>query len=356
MTPADSDASAPDATVVEAPRLRQFTQLLFEKAGLRSADAYLLADHLNWADRRGISWLGVNKIPQYLERLRTRCTPADAELSIVSDLPGFVLIDGHDAFGQVVGYHAMKAAMAKARTMGAAVAVVRNTTSAGALGYFAALAADEQMIGLAINNSPPLQPAIGGTAKVVGNQAFAVGSPAAAHSPLVLDMATSAITLARIHDYDNRGEPLPEDVALGADGAPTTDPAAALRGTLLPMAGHRGFGLALVWEVLTGVLAGGPRFSRNVTGPDEFDRPQGVSMFLLAVDPAPVMPHNTFTERVDQLIDQVKAPGSTGSKPVRVPGEHSDQIRAERDQHGIPVPAKLFVRLQALGAELGVTL
>jgi len=199
-----SDASAPNATVVEARRLRQFTQLVFEKAGLRSADAQLLADHLNWADRRGISWLGVNKIPQYLERLRTGCTPADAELSIVSDLPSFVLIDGHDAFGQVVGYHAMKAAMAKARTAGAAVAVVRNTTSAGALGYFAALAAEERMIGLAINNSPPLQPAIGGTAKVVGNQAFAVGSPAGSHSPPVLDMATSAITLARIHDGASR--------------------------------------------------------------------------------------------------------------------------------------------------------
>jgi LDH2 family malate/lactate/ureidoglycolate dehydrogenase len=356
MTRSESDASAPAATVVEAPRLRQFAQLVFEKAGLRSADAKLLADHLNWADRRGISWLGVNKIPQYLERLRTGCTPADAELSIVSDLPSFVLIDGHDAFGQIVGYHAMKAAMVKARTAGAAVAVVRNTTSAGALGYFAALAADERMIGLAINNSPPLQPAVGGAAKVVGNQAFAVGSPAASHSPLVLDMATSAITLARIHDYDSRGEPLPEGVALAADGTPTTDPATALRGTLLPMAGHRGFGLAMMWEVLTGVLAGGPRFSRNVTGPDEFDRPQGVSMFLLAVDPAAVMPHDTFTERVDQLIDQVKAPGGTGPKPVRVPGERSEHIQADRDRQGIPVPASLFARLRELGAELGVTL
>lgn len=348
--------SGSDTSVVEAPRLRKFTELLFEKAGMRSTDAQLLADHLNWADRRGISWLGVNKIPQYLERLRTGCTPADAELSIVSDLPSFVLIDGHDAFGQVVGYHAMKAATAKARTAGAAVAVVRNTTSAGALGYFATLAAEERMIGLAINNSPPLQPAVGGTEKVVGNQAFAVGSPARSYSPLVLDMATSAITLARIHDYDNRGEELPPGVALAADGTATTDPATALRGTLLPMAGHRGFGLAMMWEVLTGVLAGGPRFSRNVAGPDEFDRPQGVSMFLLAVDPAAVMPPDTFTERVDRLIDQVKEPGGIGLEPVRVPGERSDQTRAERDREGIPVPAKLFARLQELGAQLGVTL
>jgi LDH2 family malate/lactate/ureidoglycolate dehydrogenase len=330
--------------------------LVFEKAGMRSVDAQLLAQHLSWADRRGISWLGVNKIPQYLERLRTGCTPADAELSIVADLPSFVLIDGHDAFGQVVGYHAMKAAMAKARSAGAAVAVVRNTTSAGALGYFAALASDEQMIGLAINNSPPLQPAVGGSSKVVGNQAFAVGSPASSHTSLILDMATSAITLARIHDYDTSGEDLPEGVALAADGTPTTDPAAALRGVLLPVGGHRGFGLAMMWEVLTGVLAGGPRFSQNVTGPDEFDRPQGVSMFLLAVNPAAVMPHDTFTDRVDQLIDQVKASGDGPARAVRVPGERSAQIRAERDRQGIPVPAKLYARLQHIGTELGVAL
>jgi LDH2 family malate/lactate/ureidoglycolate dehydrogenase len=344
------------ATLINAERLRQFAQVVFEKAGLRSADAHLLAEHLDWADQRGISALGFKKIPQYLERLRTGCTSADAQHSVVTELPGFVLIDGHDTFGQIVGHHAMKAAMAKARANGAAVAVVRNTTSAGAMGYFAGLAAEEGMIGLAINNSPPLQPSVGGTTKVVGNQAFAVASPAAVHSPLIFDMATTAMSLAGIHEYQNRGEQLPEGVTLGPDGKPTTDPALALQGTLLPMAGHRGFGLALMWEVLTGVLAGGPRFSRNVTGPDEFERPQGVSMFLLAVDPAAAMPSDTFLARVDQLIKQIKEPGGAESDQVRVPGEGRAWIRADRELNGIPISADLLTRLQEIGAELGVTL
>lgn len=351
-----SQASPPITTIVDAGRLRRFTQMIFEKAGMRSADTQLLAEHLSWADRRGLSSFGVNKIPQYLERLRTGCTPADAELSIVAEMPSFVLIDGHDAFGQVVGYHAMKTAVAKARINGAAVAVVRNTTSAGAMGYFAEIATDDLMIGLAINNSPPLQAAVGGTTKVLGNQAFAIGSPTAARTPLIFDAATSAMSLAGIHDYQNRGERLPDGVALGPDGTPTTDPAMALRGTLLPMAGHRGFGLAIMWEVLTGVLSGGPRFSRNVTSPDDVDHPQGVSMFLLAIDPTAAMPPEMFASRVNRLVDQLKAPEGERPSEVRVPGEHRERVRTDRERKGIPVPSSLYARLQELGAELGVRL
>jgi LDH2 family malate/lactate/ureidoglycolate dehydrogenase len=354
----DTAATAQAAgAVIEAPRLRQFTQLVFEKAGMRATDAELLADHLIWADLRGIAWLGVNKIPQYLDRLRAGVTSATAEPAVLGSREGFLAVDGNHAFGQVVCYHAMNLVIEKARAAGIGAAVVRNTTSAGALGYFAMMAAEEKMIGLAINNSPPLQPAWGGTEKVVGNQAFAVASPAGQHPPLLLDMATSAVTHARIHDYRQRGEPLPEGVALTADGEPTTDPAAALAGMLLPMGGHRGFGLALMWEILTGVLAGGARFSTDVAWPNAFNRPQDVSVFLLAVDPTASLPYETFLARVDDVIDRVHATKpAPGVDRVTVPGERSDETRARHSVDGIPVPADLLATLRELGAELGVSL
>jgi LDH2 family malate/lactate/ureidoglycolate dehydrogenase len=343
--------------VFPAARLQEFAQQLLIASGMPVAAAATLAEHLIWADLRGISWLGVNKIPQYLARLRSGATAAGAAAEVLHDRPGFLVIDGHDGFGQVVVPEAMNLVVGKARSAGVAAGVVRNTTSAGALGYFAMMAARERMIGLAINNSLPLQTAPDAKGRVVGNQAFAIASPAGRHDPLLLDMATSAITWARIHEYARRGQPLPEGVALSDRGEPTADPATALRGILMPRGGYLGFGLALMWEVLTGVLAGGDRFSADVTGPGETSRPQGVSAFVLAIDPAVVMPYESYLLRVDRLIDTVHAaqPAAAGSR-VRVPGERSAQIGAQQEVAGIPVPGDLLQTLRELGAELGILL
>jgi LDH2 family malate/lactate/ureidoglycolate dehydrogenase len=342
---------------VPAARLREFTRGVFGTLGMRDTDAEMLAEHLIWADLHGIAWLGVRKIPQYVARLRDGGTRADARPVVVADRPAFALIDGQHGWGQVMGVHAMRLAMAKARTTGVGAVVVRDTTSAGSLGYFASLAAAERLIGLAINNSPPLQPAWGGREKVIGNQAFAIASPAGRHDPVVLDMATSAITLARIHEYEAQGAPLPDGVALTAEGEPTADPSAALAGILLPMGGHRGYGIALMWEILTGVLAGGARFATDVTMPDRHEQPQAVSLFMLAVDPAAAMPADTFAARVDDLIDRIHASTPVpGVDRVRVPGERGTATASERARDGIPLPADLADRLDALGRDLGVPL
>jgi len=347
-TPADED------TVLAAPRLHQFAEQVLAKSGLPHPDADLLARHLVWADLRGISWLGVSKIPQYVERLRAGGVSTGAPPTVVRRRGGVLLVDGHDGFGQVVGHRAMTLVAEAAAEAGIAAAAVRNTTSAGALGYYASLAADRRLIGLAINNSQPLQAAPGGTEKVVGNQAFAIASPASRHPPLLLDMATSAVSLARVHGHQLRGEPLPDGVALTAGGTPTVDPVAALTGLLLPMAGHRGFGLALIWEILTGVLAGGP-FSAGVSGPDVVDRPQGVSLFLLALDPTIALPYRDFVARVDELVDRMHGSArAPGVDRITVPGERRDEIRRRREAAGIPIPAGTLAALSQLGEELGL--
>jgi LDH2 family malate/lactate/ureidoglycolate dehydrogenase len=344
-------------TIFPAAQLRRFAQAVFTALGMPSQEADLLADHLIWADLRGASWLGVNKIPQYVARLRGGHTSIGLESTVTSRRPGFLAIDGRHGFGQVVGYRAMRQVIEAARPAGIAAAVVRNTTSAGALGYLASMAVEQQMIGLAINNSPPLQPAPGGAQPVVGNQAFAVASPAGRHPPLVLDMATSAITHARAHEYHQRGEPLPEGVALTADGEATVDPLAAIEGILLPAGGHRGFGLALLWEVLTGVLAGGQLFSTDVAWPGNIDRPQGVSLLLLAIDPTASLAYDTFLARVDDLIDRVHGTSlAPGFDRVTVPGQRSAETSDRRRDQGIPIPDPLLHTLRSLGTELGISL
>lgn len=341
--------------VFAADALQAFAERVFERLGMPAEEAALMGDHLVWADLRGTSWLGVRKIPQYVARILGGGTKPAAELVTLTDGPAFAHLDALDSWGQVVGVRAMRLAIGKARSAGAAVVVLRNTTSAGALGYFAAMAAAEGMIGLVINNSPPLQAAAGGASKAIGNQAFAVAAPAGRHEALLLDMATSAVSLAGIHEYERRGEPLPSGVALTADGEPTVDPTAALEGVLLPMGGHRGYGLALMWEVLTGVLAGGPRFAANVTMPYDHERAQGVSMFLLAVDARAALPDGSFESRVDELIDQMHASRpAAGVERVTVPGERGHATAAARRRHGIPLPVELVGQLDQLATELGI--
>jgi LDH2 family malate/lactate/ureidoglycolate dehydrogenase len=172
---------------------------------------------------------------------------------------------------------------------------------------------------------------------------------------VVFDAATTAITWARIHEYEARGDDLPPGVALDRAGRPTTDPVAALSGLLLPMGGHRGYGLALMWEILTGILSGSARFGSDLTGPDDHGRPMAVSILLVAIDPALSMPHETFVERVDTLIDRIHAsPPTPDSDEVRVPGERGFRLAEERERDGIPLPAAGVANLRRLGRELGV--
>jgi LDH2 family malate/lactate/ureidoglycolate dehydrogenase len=355
VTRTPASTQPPADVVVDVDRLRRFAEGVFGKLGMPVDEAALLADHLVHANLHGAPMLGAAKIPQYVARLRAGGTRPVAELATLVETRSMILLDAHDSWGQVVAPRAMDLAIEKARASGVGLAVVRNTTSSGTLGYYAMQAVRARLIGIAINNSPPLMPPAGGTGKVLGNQAFAIASPAGRHEPILLDMATSAITLARIHDHVDAGTELPPGVALDASGAPTVDPMAALAGFLLPMGGHRGAGLALMWEVLTGVLAGGDRFGTNVTGPDIPATPQGVSLFLLALDPEISMPFDDFAPRVDRLIDRIHAsPPAPGVDRVTVPGERSFERAARGREHGVALPAALAERLAAIGGELGV--
>ncbi len=151
-----------------------------------------------------------------------------------------------------------------------------------------------------------------------------------------------------------RGEGLSPGLALDRDGRPTTDPAAALEGLLLPTGGHKGSGLVLMFEVLTGVL-GGLAMAPEVGNPEELARPQQVSAFFLALDPSAFLPLDQFTARVDALIDRVHAvPPADGVDRVVVPGERGSRREQERARHGIPLPARRLVELRALAARLGI--
>lgn len=319
-------------------------------------DAIATADAMIWAELRDLPMHGVSgKLAQCVRRIRAGVTAARADLVPVRETPAMVVFDARSAWGQVAGTRAMNAAIAKARTQGLGLAVVRDSSSAAAMGYYTSLAIRERMIGIAITNGPPLMPPPGGTTRVVGNQGFAIGAPAKRHAPLIFDSALSLVSTGEIHTAHERGETLPPGLMLDDRGRPTIDPEAALAGLYVPIGGHRGFGLALMWEVLTGVLSGGELFGPRVGAPDVYDRRQGVSHTFVAIDPTVAMPYETFAERVDRLIDDVHAsPPAEGVATIFVPGERGQRISEQRARDGVPITAKRLATLRTLADEVGV--
>jgi LDH2 family malate/lactate/ureidoglycolate dehydrogenase len=345
------------AETIPASRLHSLALGVLERVGMSPEDATAAADAMVWAEMRDLPMHGVSgKLAQCVRRIKSGVTAASVDFTPARETPSSIVLDAKNAWGQVVGTRAMSAAIAKARAQGVGVAIVRNSSSAAAMGYYTTLAIAERVVGIAITNGPPLMPPPGGTTRVVGNQGFALGAPASRHAPLIFDSALSRISTGEIHTAQERGLPLADGLMLDAQGRPTSDPVAALAGLYVPIGGHKGFGLALMWEVLTGVLSGGALFGPEVGAPDVFDRRQGVSHFFLALDPTVSMPYEIFVDRVDRLIDDVHAsPPASGASEILVPGERGHRISEERRRDGVPIAAKRLAALRALADEVGVT-
>jgi LDH2 family malate/lactate/ureidoglycolate dehydrogenase len=342
--------------VVEPEALRTFVRQVLLAVGMRPAAAEVTADVMLWSDLRAIEPHGISKLPVLVARIEAGVTAADAEPTVLNETSTTALIDANTIWGQVAATWAMELAVEKARLNQLGAVVVRNSSSLGALGYYPLVAVRAGQIGLAITNSMPLLAPWGGTSKLLGNQAYAIGCPASRYAPILLDTSNSATSWGNIRMRVERGEQLPPGLAFDAEGRPTTDPAAALEGLLAPAGGHKGFGLALLWEVLTGVL-GGLAFGPNVGATEDLTRPQEVSHFLLALDPTAYLPLELFTARVDSLIEQIRAvPPAPGIERAYAPGEQGFARAAARERDGIPLSARRQAELVTLSQRVGVEL
>jgi len=343
------------ANVVEAAELRSFAAKVARAVGVPEDDAAVIADGMVWSELRGVD-IGIKRLTTLVSRIRGGGTRADPRPQVIRESGSFAVLAGNDAWGQVTSVRAMRIAIAKAKASGIGACVVRHTGNSLAMGYYPWLATQDRLIGLAITNAMPLQATWGSTEKLLGNQAYALGCPAGRHAPIIFDAATTSVSWVGIHEHEARGERLPPGVALDVAGKPTTDPAEALAGILLPAGGHRGYGLALMWEILTGVLSGGEHFAPL---PDDMTA-AGVahqSTFLLAIDPAASMPYERFAERVDALIDRIHAcPPAPGVDRVYVPGERGADVAAVRERDGIPLSDRRVDELRTLSRDLGIPL
>lgn len=307
-------------TVLAPGAVHAFACDVLVALGMPDEDAAIIADSMVWAglhDRLDYSLLSLNQIAN---------RAAGGGLSLVADWTpagghgNVTLLEAGRAWGVLAGARGMRHAVAKARSHGVGLTVVRNCDGTGAMSWYTSLAVEENLIGMAITNGAPQLPPWGGTGQVLGDHAFSIAAPAGDRAPLVLDMGLGA----------------------AGDGDPP------------PIGGHRAYGLGLQWEVLTGVLSGGSMLT-ELHLLDEVDAPAGNSLFLLATDPAASLPYQEFLGRAGQLVDQIHAsPSARGFDRVRVPGEQRAQTAQRRATEGIPYPATHMATLRALAERLSV--
>jgi LDH2 family malate/lactate/ureidoglycolate dehydrogenase len=356
-----------DLVPVEA--LSALVARLFAAAGLPADAAGTVAEALVDADLRGLPSHGSHLVPMYVERLRQGSVSTRTDPKVLIDAGGIAVLDAGHALGVLTADQAMSLATAKARQFGIGAVAVRHAFHFGAAGRYARAAAREGFIGIATANTRPLMPAPGGGHPVVGNNPIAIGVPAPRSGarpdgpsaeldePLVLDIALSAANIGRIRLAAGNGKGIPDGWATDAEGRPTTDPAAALAGMLLPAAGHKGFGLALMVDVLAGVLAGGG-YGERVNGLyADTALPNECGHFFLALDVAAFGDLDGFASRLADLEASVTAPPyAPGVDRVLLPGQRSAERLREAARRGVQVDRGVLARLRDLAADLDVPL
>lgn len=343
--PTAAPARAFDATVIES-----WARAILAQAGLTAEDADVVAGSLLFADRRGVSTHGVARIPLYVRRLSAGGISPNARPAIVCDAGALCVLDGHGAAGAVTGVHAARLAAARARRYGVGVTVVRGGNDFGTAGYYAALLAADGCVGLAACNSDAVMCAPGGASPVLGTNPLAFAVPG---TPLLLDMATSTAAHGKIAHAAAEGRAIPAGWGVDASGQDTTDPRHVLNGgCVLPAAGHKGFGLALLIDVMA-VLAGARAspFIADVEG--EPGLPQDLGMLFLAIYPGHCLEPPAFEAGVADLIGAVHATAAKGGPPVMVPGEPEEAYGAGLGDR-IRLPGHLMTELARVGREMAV--
>lgn len=342
---------------VPAAWLGEAVTAIFVAAGFVADDAAEIADALVEADLRGTPSHGVMLVPMYLDRLKAGSVTRERRAVVVTDSPTFVLLDAGHAMGQLTSAQAVDLAVARARRYGTAAVGVRHAHHFGTAGRWAARAADAGCIGIAMSNTTALMPAPGGAERLVGNNPLAIAAPTTGGQPLVLDMALSAVALGRIRLAAASRSPIPPDWATDRTGVPTTDPEQAIRGMLLPAGGHKGFALALMIDVLTGVLTGGGWGPHVSSLYRHLDQPNDVAHLFLVIDPGHAGGPGGFADRAAALAETVRGSArSPGTDRIWTPGEPEAARARDQAGSGVAVDPAVIEELVASARSLGVAL
>jgi LDH2 family malate/lactate/ureidoglycolate dehydrogenase len=342
-------------TVYAAPEAMQaFVRELLIAHGLPDEDAEIVARCLIRADLRGVETHGVMRLPGYLDRVRRGLINARPGVEVKHATPAAAAIDGDNGFGFVVATRAMAEAMEIARQYGVGIAAARRSTHFGMAANYVLQAVEAGFVALVFTNASRAMPPWGGREALLGTSPLAAGAPGGT-VPFVLDMAPSVAARGKIRRALKRGERIPEGYALDAEGRPTTDPAAALGGVVLPIGGAKGSGLAVMMDLFGGVLSGAAYAGEVRDQYKDFTQPQNVGHFFLAMKSDLFVSLDEYRVRMATLVQRIHdAPRAEGFTEVLMPGEPEGRKETARRRTGIPYAAADLSDLKREAKSLGV--
>jgi ureidoglycolate dehydrogenase (NAD+) len=352
-------AAAKSTLLISVKDLDSFCVSALKKVGVSSANARITSSILVGTDAFGVFTHGVKSLRGYVRRLRSGGLRADASPAIVKQGPGWAIVDGRSGLGMVTSTFAMKVAIEKARATGIGYAGVRNSCHFGAAGAYALQAARAGLIGLAVSNDKPSVSVPGSRRPVLGSNPFAYAVPCGGDRPIFMDIATSAVAGGKIYQAQIFGRQIPADWLIDSEGVPTTDPNGYPETkTLVPMAAHKGYGLALFIEVLSAALTGAALTNRVGSWmADDPSLPTNHGAAFIAINVGSMVALRSFKRNIDRVIGEIRgAPLAKGAQRIYLPGEIEWEKRDRALKHGLELPSDVVASLEGLAADLQIQL
>ena len=340
---------------VSAESLEAFVTQVFQKAGCNESSARDMAQCLVQTNLWGIDSHGVLRVKKYLDRIRSGSMNGAPELKTLKSDAALEVLDADNGSGYVAGKAAMARAIELARQQNIAAVGIINSNHCGATSLYARMALDHDMIGIAMSNVAPNMVMTGGSRPITGNNPIAVAIPTFGDFPFVLDISLSAVAGGKLLVAAKNGEQIPFGWATDSDGRPTTDPQVGFNGFLLPLGGHKGFGLSLLVDILCGVITGGS-FQHQLKSMYRYPNdPSNTAHLMIVINPLALISKEQMKERMSDFIRTVKeSPMWNPDSEMLLPGEIEYRKEQERRRDGIPIPAALYDELAAIGSELNL--
>ena len=343
-----------DLIRVKAEDLFDFCLNVLKCVGVKEDDAKTIAESLILANLRGVDSHGVARLPAYVERVNKGFIDPLARIEVVREHGATALIDAHNNFGQIAAMRAAHLVADKARRFGVASVGVKNANHFGSAAYYALKLTEQKLICIILSNGPQAIAPWGGRIPMVGTNPICIGFPAGKNDSIILDMATSTVARGKIRLAALKRESIPEGWAFDEEGNPTSDPTAALRGSLAPIAGPKGYGLALSLDILCGLVTGS-NYLRDVKALDDFSGFSGTGFFLEAINIESFVSYQEYLQNISDYVKEVKdSPKRTGVNEIFLPGELEAREAERRRELGIPLGQEVLDELKKLAEKSDV--
>ncbi len=356
--------------MVNDAKLLKFAQNVFQSFEVAPDKAFICADNLVRADLRGIPSHGVARLKRYVDGIINGTILQHAKPTIIKEAPSTATIDGNAGLGQVIGHFATELAIAKAKKSGVGVVTVRNSNHYGIAGYYSQMMLEAGLLGISMTNSAPLVVPTFGKEMIIGTNPISMTAPTKRNRPFFLDMATSVVPRGKLEVYDRLEKPLPSGWAVDAGGKVTTSAAEVLKnmtsragGGILPLggegelfSGYKGYGMAVLVDILCGVLSGGAYGDMvDSKGPNGEKQPAEVAHFFMALNIENFVEMEVFKEKMDDFIDRLKESSKAeGASRIFIHGEKEYELFEKHKKEGVPLQEKVYEILKGIGSQRSV--